>query len=202
MSQQTVRRDVASIWKQLEKEQEEPDHLHSTLPPQSDASCGNQHQAALAGSRAHLYRPALPDIRKYSGKNGPVYGIRMIRRKFGNHMNLLARQSTTTMTKHYCTVLGVPESSDSCPSSSKSRASATTTSSSVCQTVLQKDQEPYSATETTISGRPSSSNGLLPAQRENTMLDVSCVVLISIFRKEESQIWWNTNKGKSIRGTN
>ena len=29
------------------------------------------------------------------------------------------------------------------------------------QTVLQKDQEPYSATETTISGWPSSSNGLL-----------------------------------------
>ena len=40
------------------------------------------------------------------------------------------------------------------------------------QTVLQKDQEPYSATEMTISGWPSSSNGLLPAQRESTMLDV------------------------------
>ena len=47
-------------------------------------------------------------------------------------MNLLARQSTTTMTKRYCTVLGVPESSDSCPSSSSSRASAATTPGSVC----------------------------------------------------------------------
>ena len=53
---------------------------------------------------------------------------------------------------------------------------------------LERDHESYSATEVSINGYPSSSNGLLRAQKESITLSVSCVVPVSIFRKEEGQI--------------
>lgn len=49
--------------------------------------------------------------------------------------------------------------------------------------VFQKVQEPYSATEITIREWPSSSNGCSHLEGKD-MLDVSCVILISIFHKE------------------